>query len=91
VSLWRIPDDKLKEILANPNTSTHEIKSSSNHFGEFLFITASQGRGQQRIYMSFWGMGYHEYRERWIHKEWFWHQTPPELIEKENKFSKKIS
>jgi len=85
--LWRIPDEKLKEILANPITSTHEIKSPSNNFGEFVFTTTGQGRGQQCICMTFWGMGYHEYRERWIQKEWFWHQTPPELIKKENKFS----
>ena len=25
--------------------------------------------------MTFWGLGYHQYRERWIHQEWFWYQT----------------
>ena len=31
--------------------------------------------------MTFYGLGYHEYRERWITNEWFWHQTPTNLVE----------
>jgi hypothetical protein len=76
VSLWRISDERLKEILANPNTAIHNIEINQNNYGEFLFLTASRGVGQQRTCMTFWGLGYHEYRERWIHQEWFWHQTP---------------
>ena len=26
--------------------------------------------------MSFYGLGYHKYRERWIKDEWFWEQFP---------------
>ena len=87
VSLWRVSDDKLKEILANPNTTIHEIKISSNNYGDFLFLTTSRGVGHQRTCMAFWGLGYHEYRERWIHREWFWHQTPPELVDPMQKIS----
>ena len=25
--------------------------------------------------MSFYGMGFHEHRERWLNDEWFWYQT----------------
>ena len=31
--------------------------------------------------MTFWGLGFHEYRERWIHQEWFWHQTPASMVD----------
>jgi len=27
--------------------------------------------------MTFYGLGYHEHRERWITKEWFWYQAEP--------------
>ena len=81
VSRWCVSDGKLTEILTNPNTTIHEIKASSNNYGEFLFLTTSRGVGQQRTCMTFWGLGYHEYRERWIHQEWFWHQTPAELVD----------
>jgi hypothetical protein len=81
VSQWRIADDKLKEILATPNTVVHKIEINDNNYGEFLFITTSKGTGPQRTCMTFWGLGYHEYRERWIHLEWFWHQTPASLVD----------
>ena len=31
--------------------------------------------------MTFCGFGFHEYRERWIHQEWFWFQTPANLVD----------
>lgn len=85
---WRISDNKLKEILANPNTTVHKIEINANNYGEFLFITASRGAGKQRTCMTFWGLGYHEYRQRWIHQEWFWHQTPASLVDPMVKISK---
>lgn len=81
VSRWRVTDDRLKEILAKPNTITHTIKLSTNTFGEFLFLTTSRGTGQQRVCMTFYGLGYHEYRERWISDEWFWYQSQESLID----------
>jgi len=27
--------------------------------------------------MTFYGLGYHEYRERWFTNEWYWHQSNP--------------
>ena len=85
VARWRVTDEKLREILADPNTTTHTIKMSSNTFGEFLFLTASRGTGQQRICMTFYGLGFHEYRERWISKEWFWYQSQENMVEIQRK------
>ena len=79
LSRWRVSDEKLKQILANPNTSINEVILSSNSYGEFIFLTTSRGIGEQRVCMTFYGYGYHEYRERWIHKEWFWRQTSVEF------------
>ena len=73
---WRVSDEKLKEILATPNTSVHDIQITANDFGEFLYLTASRTNTPQRTYMVFYGLGYHQSRERWITQEWFWYQVP---------------
>ena len=84
----RVSDERLKEILDNPNTSTHTISLNVNTFGEFLFITTSKGIGQQRIYVTFYGLGYHEYRERWISKEWYWYQAQESTVDIRTKKSR---
>lgn len=87
VARWRVTDEKLREILANPDTTTHTIKMSTNTFGEFLFLTASRSTSQQRVCMTFYGLGFHEYRERWISEEWFWYQSQESMIDVRSKMS----
>jgi len=80
---WRVSQERFAEFIADEGTSIHEVKESSNTFGEFLFVTASR-RGQQKpICMTFYGLGYHENRERWVTEEWFWYQNDyrPSLLE----------
>ena len=77
---WRISGEKLTKILANTNTTINSLEISENTYGEFLFLTASRGRGDHRICMSFYGLGYHQFRERWLHDEWFWRQTPNDFV-----------
>ena len=74
---WRVTQKRLDEILKDERTIIHKIEPSSNDYGEFLFVTTSRPGEQERIYMTFYGLGYHDYRERWITKEWFWYQTNP--------------
>jgi hypothetical protein len=87
VTRFRVTGERLKEILASQNTIPHNLKLSTNAFGEFLFLTTSRGIGQQRIYMTFYGLGYHKYRERWISEEWFWYQSNESAVD----FSSPIS
>ena len=42
-----------------------------------MFITTSRPSDYGRVAMTFYGLGYHEYRERWITNEWFWYQANP--------------
>lgn len=84
---FRVTDERLKQILADPNTTTHAVKTSTNGFGEFLFVTTSRGVNQQVICMTFYGLGYHEHRERWIKDEWFWYQTQESLVDTQTKMS----
>ncbi len=82
---WRVNQERFGEILKDNQTIIHEIKESSNEFGDFLFVTTSRPGKQERICMTFYGLGYHDYRERWISKEWFWYQANPntELVNKQ--------
>ncbi len=71
----RINQERFEEILLDEQTQIHTALESSNHFGDFLFVTVSRPGAQGRIGMTFYGLGYHEYRERWIKNEWFWYPT----------------
>ena len=71
----RISQERFDEIINAKDTVIHEIKPSSNHYGSFLFVTLSRLGDQGRVYATFYGLGFHEYRERWITSEWFWYQA----------------
>ena len=71
---WRVNDERFRAIIDDNQTTVHTIRESSNNYGEFLFVTVSRMARQGRICMSFYGAGFHEYRERWL-TEWFWYQT----------------
>jgi len=72
---WRVNQERFEAILQDEQTFIHEIKESSNSYGEFLFVTTSRPSDQGRVGMSFYGLGHHDYRERWFTKEWYWYQT----------------
>jgi hypothetical protein len=68
---WRVSQERFDEFIQDERTIIHTIESSSNNYGEFLFVTTSRVGDQGRIFMSFYGLGYHEYRERWFTKPVF--------------------
>ncbi|MBN1669059.1 MAG: DUF2958 domain-containing protein [Anaerolineales bacterium] len=72
---WRVSHERLQEILDDEQTVVHAIKPSSNDYGEFLFVTTSRPGERERIAMTFYGLGYHEHRDRWLTDEWFWYQA----------------
>ena len=37
--------------------------------------------------MTFYGLGFHQFRERWITKEWFWYQTSSDTVSPADKLS----
>lgn len=71
----RISDKRFKALLADERTAVHHIEVSSNNYGEFLFVTMSRPVGQDRSFLTFWGLGFHERRERWLTDEWRWYET----------------
>ena len=72
---WRVSKERFQELLDDDNTVIHEVNESSNNFGDFMFVTTSRPGEQGRICMTFYGLGYHDHRERWITEEWYWYQT----------------
>lgn len=80
----RITTDRLLGLIADPATQVHQLELASNTYGEFLFVTTSRLAGERRAAVTFWGAGYHEQRERWLTREWFWHRselTPARSVE----------
>ena len=74
-STWRVNQERFDEILADERTTIHTVRESSNAFGEFLFVSTSRPGIKDRVAITFFGLGYHEHRERWITNEWFWYQA----------------
>jgi hypothetical protein len=79
----RVTDGRLRAFLDDTKTTIHRAEVSSNSYGGFLFLTISRERDQRRECITFYGLGYHEYRERWFTDEWFWYRgnVYPDLIE----------
>lgn len=73
----RVSHERFQKIASDLETRIHQIQVSTNNYGEFLFVTTSRTVNNSRAHLTFWGLGYHEYRERWISEEWFWYQGFP--------------
>jgi hypothetical protein len=85
---WRVSNARFNEILEDQQTLIHEFNESSNNYGEFLFVTTSRLGDQDRIFITFFGYGYHEHRELWFTDEWFWYQSNPRDYQQSNPISK---
>lgn len=73
----RIGHERFMAILTSEQTAVHFVEVSANNYGEFLFVTMSRPMGDNRTYLTFWGLGFHEQRERWITDEWQWYGLQP--------------
>lgn len=76
--LWdRVSHERVLGFLQDETTQVHRIEESYNNYGEFLFVWTSRPGQERRIWVTFYGLGYHEHRERWMAEEWFWYQGNP--------------
>jgi hypothetical protein len=73
----RISHKRLLAIVTDPQTTILKAEVSSNTFGEFLFVSTKRETPKQPLHITFWGLGFHDYRERWIHDEWYWYEDYP--------------
>lgn len=76
--LWdRVSHERLLAILQDEHTTISKVELASNSYGEFLFVSTHRSREGQQVHITFWGLGYHEYRDRWLTDTWFWHESYP--------------
>jgi hypothetical protein len=68
----RVSHPRLMALLADDATTVHRVLESSTSYGEFLFVTLSRPGSRERLLATFWGLGFHDYRERWLSTAWFW-------------------
>ncbi|HMN13664.1 MAG TPA: hypothetical protein PKD55_15210, partial [Bellilinea sp.] len=74
--LWdRVSHTRFLELLSDPKTTVHSLEESHNNYGEYLFVTLSRPGVGRRVFMTFYGLGYHEYRERWVYQDWYWYES----------------
>lgn len=71
----RVSHDRFMTFVTASDTSIHDAQLSTNSYGEFLFVTMSRPGTEDREHYTFFGLGYHEPRDRWITEEWFWYQA----------------
>lgn len=70
-----ISHTRFMALVMQPDIDIHEVKEDSNSFGEYVFVTVSCRSEQPKKLYTFWGLGYHEYRERWIVDAWQWYES----------------
>lgn len=71
----QVSHDRLMALMLQPDVDIHEVKEDSNSFGEYLFVTVSCRTEQPKRLLTFWGLGYHDHRERWIVDSWQWFES----------------
>jgi hypothetical protein len=71
----RVSHERFMALVMQPDVEVHEIQEASNSFGAYLFVTLSCRSEHPRKLLTFWGIGYHEYRERWIMDSWQWYES----------------
>ena len=71
----RISHRRFLSLISNPKVVINLIKEDGNSFGEFLFVTVTQRKQEEGRPLTFYGLGYHEQRERWIHEYWRWYES----------------
>jgi hypothetical protein len=70
-----VSDKRFRALIKDERTHIHELSEGANNYGDFMFVTASRPAGERPELVTFWGLGYHESRERWIVDEWFWYHA----------------
>lgn len=84
----RVTQSRFEQLLADDATAIHRLELAANSFGEFLFVTASRPTQAGRQAVSFYGLGFHEYRERWLQREWYWYTADLQAEQMEHKMDK---
>lgn len=66
VSLKRAVEIMRKGNVEILDQNNGELNIGTNSYGEFVFVTLRAKTDQGNIYVQFWGLGYHEYRDKYL-------------------------
>jgi hypothetical protein len=70
----RVSHERFMTVVTMRDVNVHKIQMASNSYGEFLFVTLDRPKLALQQPLTFFGLGYHEYRERWISNVWQFHE-----------------
>lgn len=73
----RVSDARFRAFLNDAHTTIHKVHEDANSYGEFAFVTLSRPSAHGREVVTFFGCGFHEYRERWLVDTWCWYRAYP--------------
>lgn len=85
---FRVTHKRFLEILLDLQSKIHTVVESGNTYGDFLFVTVSRENNGQQMMVTFYGLGFHEYRDRWFIDEWHWYRSFSNLESCEGEISK---
>lgn len=68
---YRVSAERFADFFSDEGVSIENLHLDSNSFGEFMFVTLA--KPEQELRLVFYGLGFHEHRERWIHADWYWY------------------
>ena len=71
----RVGYQRLLGWLEDEHTTIHRVGIDSNSYGEFLFVTLSRATASHQETLTFYGLGYHAYRDRWFTDEWAYYRS----------------
>jgi hypothetical protein len=72
---FRVTHKRFLDILLDQKSKIHTVIESGNTFGDFLFVTVNRESNGRQLMVTFYGLGFHEYRDRWFIYEWHWYQS----------------
>lgn len=70
----RVSYERLMGLLQRRDVTVHIVVNDHNAFGEFMFVTISRQATNPKA-ITFYGLGYHEYRERWMVDSWRFYES----------------
>ena len=75
----KISDDRFMDLVSRRDVDVYKIQLSENDYGEYLFVTLKRRKQEKSRPLTFYGLGYHEHRERWISSVWEFYETHLDL------------
>lgn len=74
--------DRFMDLMLRDDTHIHDVHVSENSYGEFLFVTAARPVKDVPQRLTFFGLGYHVHRDRWMDDNWFWYEPSTDAASK---------